>query len=145
MEHYTQFVGRLVRDGKIKPVHALNVSVAYHDSCYLARHNDVIDEPREIAKSIPGLKLIEMEGNSKEKGFCCGAGGGQMFMHEQGERVNNLRTQQFLKTGASTVGVSCPFCLQMMEEGISTNQKQDDHAAEDIVELLAESVLGPQN
>ena len=68
-----------------------------------------------------------------------------MFMHEQGERVNNLRTQQFLKTGASTVGVSCPFCLQMMEEGISTNQKQDDHAAEDIVELLAESVLGPQN
>ena len=145
VEHYTQFVGRLVRDGKIKPVHALNVSVAYHDSCYLARHNDVIDEPREIAKSIPGLKLIEMEGNSKEKGFCCGAGGGQMFMHEQGERVNNLRTQQFLKTGASTVGVSCPFCLQMMEEGISTNQKQDDHAAEDIVELLAESVLGPQN
>ena len=145
VEHYTQFVGRLVRDGKIKPLHALNVSVAYHDSCYLTRHNDVIDEPREIAKSIPGLKLIEIEGHSRENSFCCGAGGGQMFMEEQGERVNHLRTQQFLETGAQKVGVSCPFCLQMMEEGISAKDKQADHSAEDIVELLAESVLGPEN
>ena len=140
VEHYTQFVGRLVRDGKLKPVQTVEATVAYHDSCYLGRHNDVFDEPREIAKAIPGLKLIEMEGHSREQSFCCGAGGGRMFMEEEGQRVNHLRTDQFLATGAETVGVSCPFCLQMMEEGISAKQPAEARTAKDIVELLAESV-----
>ena len=117
MQHYTEFVADLIEAGKIKPVVPVDATVAYHDSCYLGRHNGVYDPPRQLAASIPGVKLVEME-RCRERGFCCGAGGGHMWMDEsRGERINHVRTEQFLETDADTVGVSCPFCLQMLEEG----------------------------
>ena len=140
VQHYTQFVGRLVREGRIKPVVAVETTMAYHDSCYMGRHNGVFDEPREIAKAIPGLKLVEVADHSREQSFCCGAGGGRMWMEEEGQRVNHLRTDQLLATGADTVGVSCPFCLQMMDEGLSAKRATGTKAAKDVIELLAESL-----
>ena len=141
VQHYTDFVADLIRDGRIKPVGSVYTTIAYHDSCYLGRHNDIYDAPREIAKAIPGLTLVEMgEGQSRERSFCCGAGGGRMWMEEEGTRVNHIRTDQFIETGATAVGVSCPFCLQMMEEGIGAKGVGDDKSAKDILEVLAESL-----
>lgn len=144
VQHYTEFVAELIRAGRIKPVRNIATSVAYHDSCYLGRHNDVYDAPRELANAIPGLQLMEMGANrSRHRGFCCGAGGGRMWMEEEGKRVNHIRTEHFLETTAETVGVSCPFCLQMMEEGITAKEMGDTRSAKDLLELLVESLEVP--
>ena len=141
VQHYTEFAAGLLREGRIRPAKAVPLSVAYHDSCYLGRHNDVYEAPREIIRAIPGARLVEMgEGRCRERGFCCGAGGGRMWMEETGTRVNHIRTEHFLETEADAVGVSCPFCLQMMEEGIGAKGEQDRKSAKDLLELLAESL-----
>ena len=92
-------------------------------------------------KCLPGLRTLSghLVSRNREQGLCCGAGGGQMFMEEEGTRINHIRTDQFLATGADAVGVSCPFCLQMMEEGISA-KGAGDKQAKDVLELLAESL-----
>ena len=113
-------------------------AVTYHDSCYLGRHNGVYDAPRRVAQAIPGLELKEMR-RCKDRGFCCGAGGGRMWMEETGKRVNHLRTEQFLETDGDTVAVSCPFCLQMFEEGISAKGMADKKQAKDLIEILDEA------
>ena len=139
--HYSQFVDQLIKKGSIKPVKMMNITMAYHDSCFLGRHNGIYDEPRDVAKAIPGLKLVEMGSHCRERGFCCGAGGGHMWIEEsQGERVNHVRTDQFLETEAQTVGVSCPFCLQMMTEGIEAKGMASEKNAKDVLEILAESL-----
>ena len=139
--HYSEFVDGLIKQGRVKPVKMMNVSVAYHDSCFLGRHNGVYDAPREVARAIPGLKLVEMSPHCRERGFCCGAGGGHMWIEEsQGERINHRRTDHFLETGADTVGVSCPFCLQMMNEGIQSKGHADAKEARDVLEILADSL-----
>ena len=139
--HYSQFVDQLIKNGNIKPVKMLDVTMAYHDSCFLGRHNGVYDEPRDVAKAIPGLKLVEMGSRCRERGFCCGAGGGHMWIEEsQGERVNHVRTDQFLETDADMVGVSCPFCVQMMTEGIQAKGLDSEKQTKDVIELLADSL-----
>ena len=139
--HYSQFVDQLIKKGNIKPVKMLDVTMAYHDSCFLGRHNGVYDEPRDVAKAIPGLKLVEMGSRCRERGFCCGAGGGHMWIEEsQGERVNHVRTDQFLETDADMVGVSCPFCVQMMTEGIQAKGLDSEKQTKDVIELLADSL-----
>ena len=142
VQHYSEFVADLIDQGRIKPVVTVEASVAYHDSCYLGRHNGVYDPPRRIAEAIPGVRLVEME-QRRERGFCCGAGGGHMWMEEsRGRRVNHVRTEQFLETGADTVGVSCPFCLQMFVEGISSVEPGGKQQARDLLEILDESLSG---
>ena len=139
--HYSQFVDQLIQQGRIKPVKMMNVSMAYHDSCYLGRHNGIYDEPRNVARAIPGLKLVEMEPRCRERGFCCGAGGGHMWIEEsQGERINHVRTDHFLETDAEVVGVSCPFCLQMLTEGIQAKGKEGEKQSRDVLEILADSL-----
>ena len=139
--HYSQFVDQLIKKGDIKPVKMMDITMAYHDSCFLGRHNGVYDEPRDVAKAIPGLKLVEMGSRCRERGFCCGAGGGHMWIEEsQGTRVNHARTDQFLETEADTVGVSCPFCVQMMTEGIQAKGLDSEKKAKDVLEILAESL-----
>ena len=139
--HYSEFIAELIAAGKLKPVVTIETTMTYHDSCYLGRHNRIYDAPRKIAEAIPGLELREMELN-RDRAFCCGAGGGHMWIEEsRGARINHIRTKQFLETASDVVGVSCPFCLQMFEEGISSNESAPPKArAKDLLELLDESL-----
>jgi Fe-S oxidoreductase len=143
VQHYSEFVDELIASGRLKAlarVDGVKDTVAYHDSCYLGRHNGVYDAPRRVASAIPGLKLSEMSRN-RDRGFCCGAGGGRLWMEETGRRVNHMRTDHFVETGSETVAVSCPFCLQMFEEGISAKGLGGARQARDLLEILDESTL----
>lgn len=139
--HYSQFVDELISQGRIKPVKSIDTTVAYHDSCFLGRHNGVYDQPRNVAQAIPGLNLVEMEPRCRERGFCCGAGGGHMWLEEsQGTRINHARTDHFLETQADTVAVSCPFCLQMLTEGIQAKGLEGEKQCRDVLEILSDSL-----
>ena len=140
--HYTEFVEELVTSGRLQFGDDApdNGSLTYHDSCYLGRHNGIYDSPRNLIGALPGVEMSEM-GQCRSRGFCCGAGGGRMWMEEQGERVNRRRTDHFLETGTDTVAVSCPFCLQMFEEGISAKGMDATKRAKDVVELLDEATV----
>jgi Fe-S oxidoreductase len=138
--HYTEFVDELIQQGRLKPLISVNIEMTYHDSCYLGRHNQLYDAPRRVAKAIPGLHLREMD-RSRENGFCCGAGGGHMWMEDSGgQRVNHMRTDQFLDSKGDTLGVSCPFCKQMFDEGITSRGAQETKQARDLAEIVAESL-----
>ncbi|MEQ8220999.1 MAG: (Fe-S)-binding protein, partial [Candidatus Eremiobacterota bacterium] len=122
--HHSEFIHDLIKNGKIKTKTPVNVSMTYHDSCYLGRHNEIYSSPREILKSVSGIKLLEME-RTGEKSFCCGAGGGRMWMEEHiGTRINETRTEDALKTGAEKICTACPYCLTMFEDGLKTKQKE---------------------
>lgn len=138
--HHTEFLAKLVLEGKLKPKETINETYAVHDSCYLGRHNDIYDAPRQILKAIPGIKLVEMDRNHKWA-MCCGAGGGRMWMEEhQGVRVNNVRTEAALKTGANGVATACPYCQTMFDEGIKNFEKEENFKLADVATLLAKSV-----
>ena len=121
-----------------------------HDSCYLTRYNGVVEAPRDILGSVPGLELREMERNGKQT-FCCGAGGGRMWMEEtRGTRINAERTRQALETGAETVITECPFCMTMMKDGLADAQSASGRtgngevSARDVAEVLAGSLAPTQ-
>ena len=143
--HHTEFLARALREGKLTPRHQIEQSVTYHDSCYLGRMNGQYDAPREIIEFIPGATLTEMK-RSRNKGLCCGAGGGNMWQEEGGERrVNHVRTEEAVGTGAQEVISNCPFCIQMFEDGIPAIQPEGEGRmrAFDVAELLDRAVLGP--
>ncbi len=122
--HHSEFIHELIKNGKIKTKTPVNTSMTYHDSCYLGRHNEIYSSPREILKSVSGIKLLEME-RAGEKSFCCGAGGGRMWMEEHlGTRINETRTEDALKTGAEKICTACPYCLTMFEDGLKSKQKE---------------------
>ena len=142
--HHTEFLAQALKDGRLRPQHPVDEAVTYHDSCYLGRMNGQYDAPREIIELIPGTKLTEME-RSRNKGLCCGAGGGNMWQEEGGDRrVNHVRTEEAIGTGAGEVISNCPFCIQMFEDGIPSVQPDEANriAAFDVAELLERSVLG---
>ncbi len=112
--HGSQLVSDLIRAGRVKLGTAIPETITFHDPCYLGRYNGVYEAPREILRAIPGLELKELE-RSREKGLCCGAGGGRMWMEEKlGSRINQERMREIADSGASSVGVSCPFCMVMI-------------------------------
>jgi Fe-S oxidoreductase/nitrate reductase gamma subunit len=142
--HHSQLIAQLIKDGRITPSQACTEKVTYHDACYLGRHNDVFAEPRQTLQAIPGMQLQEMQWNQR-KGLCCGAGGGHAFMEVNlGRRVNHIRTEQAMATGAPVVATGCPFCMQMFEDGIKAKGVEEDMRVHDIAELVAQS-LPPQN
>jgi Fe-S oxidoreductase/nitrate reductase gamma subunit len=140
--HHTQFIRELTDSGKLK-VDKNTISpeaVTYHDSCYMGRYNQEYEAPRASLTDIPGLNVIEVK-RSKDKGFCCGAGGGQMFMEEtEGKRVNIERTEELLATGASTIAVNCPFCMTMITDGVKEKEKIDEVKVKDVAEVLLEHI-----
>jgi Fe-S oxidoreductase len=113
--HHTEFLAGLVREGKLSPA-ASDRTITYHDSCYLARHNDVRSQPRELVDAVG--KAIEMPRN-RERTFCCGAGGARMWMEEKrGRPINQERVREAASTGAETLAVACPFCTVMLDDGV---------------------------
>ena len=115
--HHTEIISGLLKNNQIKIKESLNETVTYHDSCFLGRYNNIYEAPREIIKSIPGVKFVEMSRNH-EKSFCCGAGGARMFIEEHlGSRINHFRTKDAKATGASKIATACPFCLTMLSDG----------------------------
>ncbi len=135
--HYTQLIADLIGQGKLKLTNGLSSILTYHDPCYLGRYNSVYLEPRRILRTIPRTKLEEME-RSRDRGFCCGGGGGHMWIEEQPgtTKINQMRLEDALKTGAGIVVTACPYCLQMFEESIEHKGVKDSLKARDLVELV---------
>jgi Fe-S oxidoreductase len=141
--HYTQFLADILGSGKLKLKKPVEKVITYHDSCYLGRANEVYEEPRRVIQAIPGLKLVEMERNHI-RSFCCGAGGGRMWMEEKlGTRINQLRTDQAVQTKASLVGTACPYCLTMIGDGIKEKGLEESMAALDLSELVVQAMDSP--
>jgi len=137
--HYSEFILQLIKDKKIQ-IKSLpeTLRISFHDPCYLGRHNNIYSAPRELIEFIPNLELKEMEPN-KQQALCCGAGGGHAWIEEtKGKRVNHLRTKQFLQTKSDVLGVSCPFCMQMFNEGISSLDNNDSEV-KDLIEIVEEN------
>ncbi len=148
--HHTQLLNRLVREGKLTPVAegagAAKRSITYHDPCYIGRHNQVYEPPRELLQVMPGAEFTEMPRNS-ERSFCCGAGGARMWMEENlGSRINVNRTKEAVATGADQIAVGCPFCRVMLSDGLTAEQADGNAREEvevlDVAQMLLASVKG---
>ncbi|MFD0767668.1 4Fe-4S dicluster domain-containing protein [Bacillus sp. CGMCC 1.60114] len=140
--HHTELLAQWVKECRLKPVHRVEETITYHDSCYLGRYNEVYEAPRNILKAIPGVNLIEMERN-RETGMCCGAGGGLMWMEETaGSRINVARTEQALATSPTIIGTGCPYCLTMISDGTKAKEVEERVQTLDITEILERSVIG---
>ncbi len=138
--HHTEFLARLVREGKLVPKNRVERTIAFHDSCYLGRYNDVYDAPRDVLRAIPGVKLVEPE-QTRDRGLCCGAGGAQMFKEEEpgDERVNHMRTEQLLATKPDAIASACPFCIRMLSDGLGDKERTDVEPL-DVADVLLRSV-----
>lgn len=140
--HHTEVLYQLVKEGRLKPKYEVNETITFHDSCYLGRYNEVYDPPREILKSISGVKLVEMERN-RDTGMCCGAGGGLMWMEEEtGHRINVARTEQALEVNPTVISSGCPYCLTMLTDGTKAKEVEDKVSTYDVAELLEKAVCG---
>jgi Fe-S oxidoreductase/nitrate reductase gamma subunit len=138
--HHSQVIDDLVQRGRIKPIKPIKGTVVFHDSCYLGRYNGVMDAPRRAAAAVPGLRVIDPP-NARERGLCCGGGGGHMWMEIKSEkRVNVIRTEELMATGATTVATACPFCLAMVDLGRKVVGAEDRLAVKDVSELVVESL-----
>jgi Fe-S oxidoreductase len=135
--HHSELLARLVREGKLAPANGAG-KVTYHDSCYLARHNDVLADPRELVAAVG--EPIEMERSGKQT-FCCGAGGAHMWMEERARKINGERVKEASATGADTLAVACPYCTIMLDDGVREGGQQ--LRVVDVATLLAESVEEP--
>jgi Fe-S oxidoreductase len=135
--HHSELLAELVREGRISP-NTGDGRITYHDSCYLARHNDVLAEPRELVAAVG--QPVEMARTGKRT-FCCGAGGAHMWMEERGRPINEERVREAAETGAETLAVACPYCTIMLDDGVRTSGR--DLRVADVATLLAESVDPP--
>jgi Fe-S oxidoreductase len=137
--HISQFLAREVRRGrlKLKPLENKDNVYAYHDPCYLGRHNHVYDDPRVVLDAIPGLHRVEMR-RSRDRSFCCGGGGLMLFYEpEEEERMGVLRVKMAAEAGADVIVTACPFCLVNMEDAIKVAGLEGKMEAIDLVELVA--------
>ncbi len=138
--HHSVLIRDLLRQGRVNPKMPVDETIAYHDSCYLGRHNGIFEAPREILQILPGVHSREMERN-RESGFCCGAGGGMMWFEERmGKRVNIERTEEALRVKPNVVGTACPFCLTMFEDGIRAKDATEQLKVLDLAELVVRAL-----
>ena len=134
--HHTVLLNQLVTEQRLTMLTPEDETVTYHDPCYLGRHNKIYMPPRELITNMPGVNLVEMDRN-KEKSFCCGAGGGRMWMEEKiGTRVNQNRGDEALATGATKIAVACPFCSVMLNDAVTVRaQESGGEAAAEVVDI----------
>ena len=140
--HHSELIHQFLNEGKIKlTTEEQKSKITYHDSCYLGRYNNIYSSPRDPLKMINGVQLTEMKRNL-DKGFCCGAGGGRMFLEEvEGTRINNNRAEEAVSTGAEIIASACPFCLTMLSDGLKTLEKNEEVETKDIAEIILEHTL----
>jgi Fe-S oxidoreductase/nitrate reductase gamma subunit len=137
--HHSQYIAGLLQEGRLKIKNRKSLKVAYHDSCYLGRYNDIYDEPRAVVAAISG-GAIEL-GRRRTDSFCCGGGGGHVWMEEDpGKRVNARRVEEIAGAGAACVATACPYCLTMLEDGLKAKGVGAEIMARDISELVAEAL-----
>ncbi|MCB0352491.1 MAG: (Fe-S)-binding protein [Bdellovibrionales bacterium] len=140
--HHSVLLKRLVQNGTLQ-IRESAEQITFHDPCYLGRYNDEYEAPRDALKANSRLAILEPEA-SKNKGLCCGAGGGHFWMDLKiGERVNVQRVNQLAATGAKKIATACPFCMQMIEDGVKLTDREETHSVRDIAEVLLESLHDP--
>ncbi|HEY1592347.1 MAG TPA: (Fe-S)-binding protein [Solirubrobacteraceae bacterium] len=133
--HHSELLAELVRAGRLEPARSEERTITYHDSCYLARHNDVLESPRELVSAVG--QPVEMERSGKRT-FCCGAGGAHMWMEERGNSINEERVREAAETGADTLAVACPFCTVMLDDGVQS--AGGELRVLDVATLMAEAI-----
>lgn len=139
--HHTELVTDLVKSGKIRLDSSFDQSLTYHDPCYLGRYNRIYEEPRFLLNSVTSNKVAELDRHGAES-FCCGAGGGRMWMEETiGKRINIERAEEIIGKSVSNAAVACPFCLTMLEDGMKELGRDEDVKIRDIAELVAEHMV----
>jgi len=144
VEHISQTIVKQVKAGKIclKPLEEAEKVYVYHDPCYLGRHNSIYEDPRAALDAIPGLKRVEMEGNSGDRSFCCGGGGLMLFYEpEEEQRMGVLRVKMAKEAGANVIVTACPFCLVNIEDAIKVAGLEGELEAIDLCELIAEQLV----
>ena len=138
--HHSQLIAQLITEGKLKLTSGLNQRVTYHDPCYLGRHNDIYQPPRQALAAIPQIHLVEME-RSRWNSFCCGGGGGRFWVEEkQGKRISDVRIEDVIKTKTEIVATACPYCMQMLEDSIKSKGAEESLKDLDIAELIAMAI-----
>lgn len=142
--HHTDFIDRLIKQGRIKPGQGGKegeaLRIAFHDSCYLGRYNDIYEAPRDALRSVPGVEVVELPRNKKQ-GFCCGAGGARMWMEETvGTRVNVDRAEEALALKPDVVAAGCPFCQVMLSDGVTAKGEAEKVKVLDVAEIVASSL-----
>ena len=138
--HSSQFVAELIKDKKIQLTKEFKKKVTLHDSCYLGRHNNIYEEPRNVLNSIPGLELVEMLNNRKD-GLCCGGGGGRIWAEtKKNERFSDIRVRQAIDVGADTLATACPYCMANFEDSVLSMDKSSVLQVKEIVELVADAI-----
>jgi Fe-S oxidoreductase len=144
--HHTKFIEQLIATGKLQlPAGFDTRRLTYHDPCYIGRYNDIYDEPRQILNVINRNGITEMRRN-RNRSFCCGGGGGRVWMEEKiGARVNQTRVQEALNTHAEVLAAACPFCITMFEDGIRGKNVEERLHVEDIAEILAKALDAASN
>ncbi|MEJ5378336.1 MAG: (Fe-S)-binding protein [bacterium] len=138
--HVSQFLWELIREGRLQVKGEFPRTITYHDPCYLGRHNNIFEEPRQVLKSIAGVEFLEMP-DQREGSLCCGGGGGRIWMETpRNERFSDLRVQQAVDTGARVLVTSCPYCITNFEDSRLNRTDSDVIEIRDITEVLAEVV-----
>jgi len=138
--HHSVVINELIASGRIRPTKRMEARLVFHDSCYLGRYNGITEAPREVAKAVPGLQVIDPP-RSRERGLCCGGGGGHMWMEVPAERrVNIIRVEELLETKPDIIGTACPFCLAMVDLGRKVKEAETTVQVKDISELVADSL-----
>jgi Fe-S oxidoreductase len=139
--HHTEFIRDLIHDGALRGIAKSGVDgpVVFHDPCYLGRYNNIYEKPRDIARCIPGVKLVEADRRERIS-FCCGGGGGRMWMEENlGRRINAERCKQLLETGAKTIATACPYCMIMLDDAVKDKGLQDKIKVMDLAQMVERS------
>ena len=138
--HMSQYLFELIQEGRLEITKGYDKKVTYHDPCYLGRHNDIYDPPRDVLQQIPGLELMEMA-DCRKNSLCCGSGGGRIWMDTpMSERFSDLRLKQAQKVGAQVLATACPYCITNFEESRLNLEMEDSLEIKDITEIIQEVI-----